>query len=115
MTDAYASSGVDAAEAHSGVGALVDVLRTIELGGPSRSRLASGHYASVIEVAPNLGIALGTDGVGWVLSAMTSILTQLLTIPVVAGITVSLYLDLRVRTEGLDLELDAIEAFPPAA
>jgi phosphoribosylformylglycinamidine cyclo-ligase len=64
MTDAYATSGVDAAEAHSGVGALVDVLRRIETGAPSRSRLASGHYASVIEVAPNLGIALGTDGVG---------------------------------------------------
>jgi phosphoribosylformylglycinamidine cyclo-ligase len=64
MTDAYATSGVDASEAHSGVGALVEVLRTIEPGAPSRSRLASGHYASVIEVAPNLGIALGTDGVG---------------------------------------------------
>jgi hypothetical protein len=62
-----------------------------------------------------LSLWLGTDGVGWVLSAMASILTQLLTIPVVAGITVSLYLDLRVRTEGLDLELDAIEAFPSAA
>ncbi len=34
--------------------------------------------------------------------------------PVVAGITVLIYLDLRVRTEGLDLELDAIEAFPAA-
>ena len=26
--------------------------------------LASGHYAAVLEVAPNLGIAVGTDGVG---------------------------------------------------
>ena len=43
------------------------------------------------------------------------IFTQLVTIPVVAGITVLIYLDLRVRTEGLDLELDAIEAFPTAA
>ena len=31
------------------------------------------------------------------------------------AITVLIYLDLRVRTEGLDLELDAIEAFPTAA
>ena len=26
--------------------------------------VASGHYAAVLEVAPNLGIAVGTDGVG---------------------------------------------------
>jgi hypothetical protein len=35
--------------------------------------------------------------------------------PVVAAITVLIYLDLRVRTEGLDLELDALEAFPADA
>jgi hypothetical protein len=73
-------------------------------------------FETAIGLVPTmLSLWLGTDGVGWVLSAMVSILTQLITIPVVAGITVSLYLDLRVRTEGLDLELDAIEAFPPAA
>jgi phosphoribosylformylglycinamidine cyclo-ligase len=42
----------------------VGVLRTIDPGRPSRSVLASGHYAAVLEVAPNLGIAVGTDGVG---------------------------------------------------
>jgi hypothetical protein len=47
-----------------------------------------------------------------VLPAVVSILTQLVTLPVVAGITVLIYLDLRVRTEGLDLELDALAAFP---
>ncbi|MDT7538663.1 MAG: phosphoribosylformylglycinamidine cyclo-ligase, partial [Actinomycetota bacterium] len=41
-----------------------DVLRAVEPGRPSRSRLGSGHYAAVLEVAPNLGIAVGTDGVG---------------------------------------------------
>lgn len=61
-----------------------------------------------------LSTYLGTDGVGWVLSAAIGILTQLITMPVVAGITVLIYLDLRVRTEGLDLELAAIEAFPAA-
>jgi phosphoribosylformylglycinamidine cyclo-ligase len=40
------------------------VLRTIDPGRPSRSVLSSGHYAAVLEVAPNLGIAFGTDGVG---------------------------------------------------
>jgi phosphoribosylformylglycinamidine cyclo-ligase len=64
MTDAYAESGVDTAAADRGVAALVDVLRTIDLGRPSRTIALPGHFAAVIEVAPNLGIALGTDGVG---------------------------------------------------
>ncbi len=64
MTDAYAAAGVDTSRADAGVDALVGVLRTIELGRPSRSVVAPGHYASVLRVAPNLGIALSTDGVG---------------------------------------------------
>jgi phosphoribosylformylglycinamidine cyclo-ligase len=64
MTDAYADSGVDTDAADRAVAALVGVLRGIEPGRPSRSRLPSGHYAAVLEVAPNLGIAVGTDGVG---------------------------------------------------
>jgi phosphoribosylformylglycinamidine cyclo-ligase len=64
VTDAYAAAGVDTREADRGVAALVDVLRGID---PGRSSLAvplSGHYASVIRVAPGLGIALATDSVG---------------------------------------------------
>jgi phosphoribosylformylglycinamidine cyclo-ligase len=64
MSDAYASSGVDTHAADRAVAALVDVLRAVEPGRPSRSRLGSGHFAAVLEVAPNLGIAVGTDGVG---------------------------------------------------
>jgi phosphoribosylformylglycinamidine cyclo-ligase len=63
-SDAYAASGVDTGAADRAVAALVSVLRGIDPGRPSRSRLASGHYAAVLEVAPNLGIAVGTDGVG---------------------------------------------------
>jgi phosphoribosylformylglycinamidine cyclo-ligase len=63
-TDAYARSGVDQHAAERAVAALVGVLRTIDPGRPSRSVLSSGHYAAVLEVAPNLGIAVGTDGVG---------------------------------------------------
>jgi phosphoribosylformylglycinamidine cyclo-ligase len=63
-TDAYARSGVDQHAAERAVSALVGVLKTIDTGRPSRSVLASGHYAAVLEVAPNLGIAVGTDGVG---------------------------------------------------
>ena len=64
MTDSYAAAGVDIASSEAGVRALVDVLRTIDPGRPSLSVLGSGHYASVLRIAPNLGLALATDGVG---------------------------------------------------
>jgi phosphoribosylformylglycinamidine cyclo-ligase len=64
VTDAYASAGVDSHEADRGVGALVEVLRTIDPGRPSLAVPLPGHYASVLRVAPNLGIALATDSVG---------------------------------------------------
>jgi phosphoribosylformylglycinamidine cyclo-ligase len=64
MSDSYAAAGVDTSQADRAVDALVDVLRTIELDRPSASVLPSGHYASVLRVAPNLGIAMSTDGVG---------------------------------------------------
>ena len=64
MSGAYATSGVDTGAADRAVGALVGVLKTIDAGRASRSVLESGHYAAVLEIAPNLGIAVGTDGVG---------------------------------------------------
>ncbi len=64
MSDAYSAAGVDTTQADEGVGALVRVLSTIQLDRPSASVLPSGHYASVLRVAPNLGIAFSTDGVG---------------------------------------------------
>lgn len=63
-------------------------------------------------VPTTLALVLGTDGYGWLLTAAAGTLTSLVTMPVVAGITVLIYLDLRVRTEGLDIELDMAEAFP---
>ncbi|MEA2155707.1 MAG: phosphoribosylformylglycinamidine cyclo-ligase [Solirubrobacteraceae bacterium] len=64
MSDAYAAAGVSIASSDAGVRALVDVLRTIDTGRPSRSLLGSGHYASVLRVSDDLAIALSTDGVG---------------------------------------------------
>jgi phosphoribosylformylglycinamidine cyclo-ligase len=64
VSDAYAQAGVDTARSGAAVRALVDVLATIDPGRPSRSALRSGHYASVLEIAPGLGLALCTDGVG---------------------------------------------------
>jgi phosphoribosylformylglycinamidine cyclo-ligase len=64
MSDAYAMAGVDTDAADRAIGALVGVLRTIETGRASRAVPLPGHYAAVLAVAPNLGIAVGTDGVG---------------------------------------------------
>lgn len=64
MSNTYAASGVDTSAADQALSELIGVLKTIELDRPSRSVLASGHYASVLRIAPNLGIALSTDGVG---------------------------------------------------
>ena len=64
MTDAYAAAGVDTHQADRGVAALVQVLRTIEPGRGSLSVPLPGHYASVVRITPELGIALATDSVG---------------------------------------------------
>ncbi len=61
---AYARAGVDTGQAGRGVAALVDVLRTIDTGAPSRAVLGSGHYANVLRLAGDTGLALSTDGVG---------------------------------------------------
>jgi hypothetical protein len=77
------------------------------------SFLVEGLFESALGLLPSvLSLLLGTEGIGWVLPAMVGVLTQLITLPVVAAITVLIYLDLRVRTEALDLELDALDAFP---
>src|SRR5918997_5092065 len=64
MSDSYAAAGVSIAASDAGVRALVDVLRTIDTGRPSRSLRGSGHYASVLRVSDDLAVALYTDGVG---------------------------------------------------
>jgi len=64
VSDAYASAGVDVGRSDAAVDAIVGVLRTIELGRPSRSVLRGGHYASVLRLTDTLGLALTTDGVG---------------------------------------------------
>jgi phosphoribosylformylglycinamidine cyclo-ligase len=61
---AYARAGVDQTGAGSAVGALVSVLAGIDIGAPSRSVLASGHYAAVLRLDDRRGIALSCDGVG---------------------------------------------------
>jgi phosphoribosylformylglycinamidine cyclo-ligase len=62
--DAYAEAGVSQRDADSAVEALVRSLKLIETGKPSRVVPLPGHYASVLRIEGNLGIAIGTDGVG---------------------------------------------------
>jgi phosphoribosylformylglycinamidine cyclo-ligase len=64
LTDAYAAAGVDTHRADEGVSAIVSVLRTIDTGRASLTVPLPGHYASVLRIGPNLGIALATDSVG---------------------------------------------------
>ncbi len=62
--DAYAKAGVDQGAADSAVAGLVKALGAIKLAGPSRQVPLPGHYASVIKLDEQTGIALSTDGVG---------------------------------------------------
>ena len=61
---AYVRAGVDQVAADAAVSGLVAALGAIELGRPSRQVPLPGHYASVIRIDENTGIALSTDGVG---------------------------------------------------
>jgi phosphoribosylformylglycinamidine cyclo-ligase len=64
VSDAYAKAGVDQGAADAAVAGLVRALGGIKLDRPSLQVALPGHYASVIELGENLGIALSTDGVG---------------------------------------------------
>jgi hypothetical protein len=53
--------------------------------------------------------------IGWLLVALGNVLGAVVTTPFVAAATVLLYLDLRVRIEGIDLEMSARELLDDAA
>jgi phosphoribosylformylglycinamidine cyclo-ligase len=61
---AYAESGVDTSRSDAAVKALVSVLSRIDTGRPSRAVMGSGHYANVLRLDDENGLALSTDGVG---------------------------------------------------
>src|SRR6201990_1770326 len=64
MSDAYAKAGVDQGAADAAVAGLVRALGAIKLDRPSLQVPLPGHYASVIKLDDQTGIALSTDGVG---------------------------------------------------
>jgi phosphoribosylformylglycinamidine cyclo-ligase len=62
--DAYARAGVSQEVADAAVAALLESLRRIDPGRDSRQAIGPGHYASVIRLDGDTGLALSTDGVG---------------------------------------------------
>jgi phosphoribosylformylglycinamidine cyclo-ligase len=61
---AYARAGVDQLLSGNAVAALVEVLSGIRTGRPSRAALDSGHYANVLKLDDERGLALSCDSVG---------------------------------------------------
>jgi phosphoribosylformylglycinamidine cyclo-ligase len=61
---AYARAGVDQLLSGNAVAALVEVLSGIRTGRPSRAALESGHYANVLKLDDERGLALSCDSVG---------------------------------------------------
>ena len=109
----------------------------VEGGGPGAAvarsvRLIRARYFPVMGVALLMGIVAALLGNalsalpqglaawvgyadGWPLLALGSILAQVVVLPFVAAATTLLYFDLRVRTEGLDLEMAAADLFDQAS
>jgi len=82
------------------------------LGAALLGMLVEMLFNSAVSLLPEfVSFFVGTEGIAWVLPAVVGVVSQLVTMPFVASLTVLIYLDLRVRTEGLDLELRAGEAF----
>jgi hypothetical protein len=68
--------------------------------------------SSVLTVAlSGLGVAFSFFSFGWIVDVICRAASSLVTEPFVAAATTLVYFDLRIRTEGLDLELDITEHF----
>ncbi|HKY15099.1 MAG TPA: hypothetical protein VJM33_09255 [Microthrixaceae bacterium] len=78
--------------------------------------VVSGAVSTLLSIAAGILLSVWeTAWWVWIAVAAVNILVELLLAPVVAGWASLAYLDLRVRTEGLDLELESVDLFAPAA
>jgi hypothetical protein len=91
-------------------------------------KLTQSRYGAVLGVALLVGIVdlvltVALTGIGlvfelfdwgWIVTAVCSAGSSLITVPFVAGAATLLYFDLRVRSEGLDLELSVAAHFSSA-
>jgi hypothetical protein len=59
-----------------------------------------------------IAAGLGNDGYGWVVVGLASVMFATITTAFIAIGSVIFYLDLRVRSEGMDIEIHALELFP---
>jgi len=59
-----------------------------------------------------IAAGLGDDGYGWVVVGVASVMFATITTAFIAIGAVIFYLDLRVRSEGMDIEITATELFP---
>jgi hypothetical protein len=75
------------------------------------SAAVTGALSLALKALPDV-LGLFTLGHwGWLLAGVTNAAITLVTAPVVAATAVLLYLDLRVRTEGIDIEMDMTRCF----
>ena len=77
---------------------------------------ASGLLGAIVALAlsalpTGVGFVIGLDG-GWIAVAIGEMVGGMIATAYVGAATVALYLDLRIRSEGLDLELALADAFP---
>jgi hypothetical protein len=83
------------------------------LGFVALSALVSTVIGTALSALPLVVVLMGPfDAALWVVSGVVGVLTALVVLPIVAGGTTMLYLDTRVRREGIDLQLDLARAFP---
>jgi hypothetical protein len=61
-----------------------------------------------------IAAGIGDDGLGWIVVGVASVMFSTITTAFIALTSVIYYLDLRVRSEGMDIELLAVELFPDA-
>lgn len=72
--------------------------------------IVASTLGNVLSAVPQgAALLIGLDA-GWPLVALGAVIGQVLTTPFVAAATTLLYLDLRIRTEGMDIELAARRA-----
>lgn len=75
------------------------------------STIVSQIIGPLLALIPEVVSFLVPEGYRWVLQGVGRAAVSLLLAPFAVGVCILLYLDLRVRTEGLDIDLDAAAAF----
>jgi hypothetical protein len=76
------------------------------------SALVGVLFGQVLSAIPQLAVLVLPDGVDWLAIAVSGIISQVVTATVVGAATALLYLDLRIRREGLDVAWAADRTFP---